>query len=127
MGATLAYGGLNPITGERALSQVKVRDILTVMVMCGMYTAAGQWAYDVGIPVKSAVSGGLLVAVPNYFGGAFFSPGLDVHGNSVCGVNICRDLSTRFGLHEYADPDEAMFGRMESVGPPPGLSLDPSS
>lgn len=126
MGATLAYGGVNPITGERALPRPQVRDILTVMVMCGMYTAAGQWAYDVGIPAKSAVSGSLLVAVPNYFGGAFFSPGLDAHGNSVRGVNICRDLSTRFGLHAYANPEEAMFGRMEAVGPPPGSS-GPSS
>ena len=125
MGATLAYGGLNPITGGRALPQSLVRDVLTVMVMCGMYDAAGQWAYDVGIPAKSAVSGGLLIAVPNYFGGGFFSPGLDVHGNSVRGVNICRDLSTRFGLHAYADPDEAMFGRMQPVGSPPGLSLKP--
>lgn len=126
MGATLAYGGANPITGERALPRSLVRDILTVMVMCGMYTAAGQWAYDVGIPAKSAVSGGLLVAVPNYFGGAFFSPGLDAHGNSVRGVNICRDLSSRFGLHAYAEPEEAMFGRMEPAGPPPGIS-GPSS
>ena len=127
MGATLAYGGINPITGERALPQSLVRDVLTVMVMCGMYTAAGQWAYDVGIPAKSAVSGGLLVAVPNYFGGAFFSPGLDAHGNSVRGVNICRDLSSRFGLHVYANPDEAMFGRMEPIGPPTGLSPGPLS
>ena len=96
------------------------------MSVCGMYNAAGEWAYDVGIPAKSGVSGGILVAVPNYFGGAFFSPGLDAQGNSVRGVNICRDLSTRFGLHAYADPEEAMFGRMEAVGPPPGVS-GPSS
>lgn len=120
MGATLAYGGVNPTTGERALPQARVRDVVTVMAMCGMYNAAGEWAYDVGIPAKSGVSGGLLILVPNYFGGAIYSPGLDVHGNSVRGIGICRDLSTRFGLHAYADPDEAMFGRMEPVGPPPG-------
>jgi glutaminase len=126
MAVTLAYGGMNPITGERALAQTHVRDVMTVMAMCGMYNAAGEWAYDVGIPAKSGVSGGIMVAVPNYFGGAFFSPGLDRYGNSVRGVNICRDLSRRFGLHAYADPDEAMFGRMEAAGPPPGLS-GPSS
>ncbi len=126
MAATLAYGGVNPLTGERALSRTILRDVVTVITMCGMYNAAGEWAYDVGIPAKSGVSGGILAFVPNYFGGAFFSPGLDVHGNSVRGINMCRDLSTRFGLHIYADPDEAMFGRMEPVGPPPGLS-DPSS
>ena len=126
MAVTLAYGGLNPITGERALAQTHVRDAMTVMAMCGMYNAAGEWAYDVGIPAKSGVSGGIMVAVPNYFGGAFFSPGLDRNGNSVRGVNICRDLSSRFGLHAYADPDEAMLGRMEPVGLPPGIS-EPSS
>lgn len=121
MGATLAHGGVNPMTGERALPRPRVRDLITMMSMCGMYDAAGEWAYDVGIPAKSGVSGGLLVAVPNYFGGAFFSPGLDRHGNSVRGVNICRDLSSRFGLHVYANPEEAMFGRMEAAVPPPGL------
>jgi glutaminase len=115
MGATLANGGINPITGERALARARVRDVVTVMATCGMYNAAGEWAYDVGIPAKSGVSGGILVAVPGYFGGAFFSPGLDHNGNSVRGINICRDLSSRFGLHAYADPDEALFGRIEAL------------
>lgn len=91
-----------------------------------MYNAAGEWAYYVSIPTKSGVSGGILVAVPNYFGGAFFSSGHAAHGNSVRGLGICRDISTRFGLHAYADPEEAMFVRMESVGSPPGVS-GPSS
>lgn len=116
MGATLACGGRNPITGEQALQPTYLRDVVTVMMMCGMYTAAGQWAYDVGIPAKSAVSGGLLITVPGYFGGGFFSPGLDRHGNSVRAVNICRDLSSRFGLHAYADPGEARFGRAGAAG-----------
>lgn len=117
MGATLACGGRNPVTGDEALPRPHVRDVVTVMMMCGMYTAAGEWAYDVGIPAKSAVSGGLLVTMPNRFGAAFFSPGLDRHGNSVRGVGICRDLSTRFGLHMYADPAESSFGRSDAPGP----------
>lgn len=116
MGATLAFGGRNPITGDQALTPTYLRDVITVMMTCGMYTAAGEWAYDVGIPAKSAVSGGLLVSVPGSFGGGFFSPGLDRHGNSVRAVNMCRDLSSRFGLHAYADPGEAQFGRDEPVG-----------
>ncbi|MBO0826443.1 MAG: glutaminase A [Streptosporangiales bacterium] len=116
MGATLAYGGRNPITGDEALPRPHVRDVVTVMMMCGMYTAAGEWAYDVGIPAKSAVSGGLLVTMPGRFGAAFFSPGLDRHGNSVRGVGICRDLSTRLGLHMYADPAESTFGRQQGPG-----------
>ena len=126
MGATLAYGCVNPITGGRTLPQSQVRDVITVMLMCGMYDAAGEWAYDVGIPAKSGVSGGILVTVPNYFGGAFFSPGLDDHGNSVRGINICRDLSRRFGLHVYADPSEAMFGRMEPAELPASDVFSPS-
>jgi glutaminase len=116
MGATLANGGRHPATGERALDPAYVRDVVTVMMTCGMYTAAGQWAYDVGIPAKSAVSGGLLVALPGHLGGGLFSPGLDRHGNSVRAVGICRDLSTRFGLHAYADPSEAAFGRDGPAG-----------
>ncbi|MGB3634431.1 MAG: glutaminase A [Rubrobacteraceae bacterium] len=123
MGATLAHGCVNPMTGERTLPQSQVRDVITVMLMCGMYDAAGEWAYDVGIPAKSGVSGGILITVPNYFGGAFFSPGLDEHGNSVRGVNICRELSSRFGLHVYADPSEAMFGRIRADDSPSGLSV----
>jgi glutaminase len=111
MGATLAYGGLNPITGDRALPQQHVRDVMTVMAMCGMYDAAGAWAYDVGIPAKSGVSGGILAVVPNNVGAGFFSPGLDEFGNSVRGIEVCRALSERFGLHVFADPDEAVLGR----------------
>jgi len=88
---------------------------------CG--STAGQRAYDVGIPAKSAVSGGLLVTAPGHFGGGFFSPGLDRHGNSVRTINICRDLSSRFGLHAYADPSEGAFGRIDAAGDRPA---DPS-
>lgn len=110
MAATLANGGVNPLTGERAIPRPCARDVLTVMSTCGMYDAAGQWAYDVGIPAKSGVAGGIMFAIPESFGCAVFSPGLDVHGNSVRGVNVCRDLSQRFGLHEYGDPNEEHFG-----------------
>ncbi|CAN5166688.1 hypothetical protein BH20ACT3_BH20ACT3_07560 [soil metagenome] len=126
MGATLAHGGINPLTGQRALTPAGVRDVVTVMSMCGMYTAAGQWAYDVGIPAKSSVSGRILATIPDHVGAGSFSPGLDVHGNSVRGINICRDLSARFGLHAFAAPGEARLGRAVPAGPHPELS-EPSS
>lgn len=110
MGATLANGGINPVTGETALAREYARDVLSVMSTCGMYDAAGEWAYDVGIPAKSGVAGGIVIALPTSFGGGFFSPGLDVHGNSVRGVDVCRELSDRFGLHVYADPREERLG-----------------
>lgn len=110
MAATLANGGVNPLSGERAVSRACARDVVTVMSTCGMYDAAGQWAYDVGFPAKSGVCGGIMFTIPQSFGGAVFSPGLDVHGNSVRGVNVCRDLSERFALHEYGDPNEERLG-----------------
>ena len=93
MGATLAYGGKNPLTGERAMQRSYIRDVLTVMITCGMYDAAGQWAYDVGLPAKSSVSGAILVVNPSRVGAGFFSPGLDRHGNGIRSINLCRDLS----------------------------------
>jgi glutaminase len=109
MGATLANGGVNPLTGERAMPVAHVRDVISVMLTCGMYDAAGQWFHDVGIPAKSGVSGGIVAALPDRLGIAVYSPGLDAHGNSVRGVNICRDLSENFGLHVFAAgaPDAA--------------------
>ena len=109
MGATLANGGLNPVSGERAMPAALVRDVISVMLTCGMYDAAGQWFYDVGIPAKSGVSGAIVAALPGRIGIAVYSPGLDAHGNSVRGVNICRDLSEHFGLHVFAAerPDSA--------------------
>ncbi|MER5673325.1 glutaminase A [Pseudonocardia alni] len=112
MGATLAHGGVNPLTGERALPREHLRTVISVMSMCGMYDAAGEWAHDVGIPAKSGVSGGIMGVLPRWFGLGVYSPGLDRHGNSVRGVAVCRELSSRFGLHVFADPQESRFGRI---------------
>ncbi|MEJ8280770.1 glutaminase A [Pseudonocardia spirodelae] len=112
MGATLANGGVNPLTGERALPREHLRTVVSVMSMCGMYDAAGEWAHDVGIPAKSGVSGGIMGVLPRWFGLGVYSPGLDRHGNSVRGVAVCRELSRRFGLHVFADPSESRFGRV---------------
>ena len=74
MAATLANGGVNPLTGRRALRHSLVRDVLSVMHTCGMYDAAGQWAYDIGVPAKSGVSGGILAVIPEKLGIGVFSP-----------------------------------------------------
>jgi glutaminase len=101
MGATLANGGVNPITGERALKSEYVKDVLSIMLSCGMYDYAGEWAYRVGLPAKSGVGGGIVAVVPGKFGIGIFSPPLDNKGNSVRGVQVCKDLSQRFGLHVF--------------------------
>lgn len=111
MGATLANAGANPITGERALARKYRRDVITVMATCGMYDVAGQWAYDVGIPAKSGVSGAIVAAMPGRFGLGLYSPGLDAFGHSVRGVAVCRELSSHYGLHMFAHPAEQQLGQ----------------
>jgi glutaminase len=111
MAATLANGCVNPVTGVRVLPPDRVRDVLSVMHTCGMYDAAGQWAYDVGVPAKSGVSGGILAVVPGKGGLGVYSPGLDDHGNSARGVRVCEGISTRLGLHVFAtDEEDALLG-----------------
>ncbi len=101
MAGTLANGGKNPITRQQAVHPSHIRDILSVMYTCGMYNFAGEWAFKVGIPAKSGVSGGIIAVVPNQAGIAIFSPPLDSHGNSIRGMKVCEALSRRFGLHLF--------------------------
>lgn len=101
MGATLAGAGVNPITKARALEREYVKDVLSVMLTCGMYDYAGEWAYRVGLPAKSGVGGGICAVVPGRCGIGVFSPLLDARGNSVRGIKICEELSQRFGLHSF--------------------------
>jgi glutaminase len=112
MATTLASGCVNPLTGDRVLPQERVRDVLSVMYTCGMYDAAGQWAFDVGVPAKSGVSGGILAVIPGKMGVGVFSPGLDEHGNSVRGIRVCEEISGRLGLHVFAtEGEDAMLAR----------------
>jgi glutaminase len=97
--ATLAAGGRNPVTGRRVASPDTVRDVLSVMATAGMYDAAGEWLYDVGLPAKSGVAGGVIAVVPGRLGIGVFSPPLDDRGNSVRGVRVCEELSRSLDLH----------------------------
>ena len=99
MAATLANGGVNPLTGERVLARDLVDRVLSVMTTCGMYDSAGEWVVDVGMPAKSGVGGGVLAVLPGQLGIAVFSPPLDRHGNSVRGVEVCRQISTDLNLN----------------------------
>ncbi|HEY3336584.1 MAG TPA: glutaminase A [Candidatus Limnocylindrales bacterium] len=97
--ATLANGGRHPLTGELAASDATVRDTLSVMATCGMYDGAGEWMYEVGLPAKSGVSGGIFAVLPGQLGIGVWSPPLDGRGNSVRGVAVCRDLARELDLH----------------------------
>ncbi len=101
MAATLANGGVNPVTGERALDKHYVQDVVSVMLTCGMYDYSGEWVYRVGLPAKSGVGGGITALAPGKLGIGTFSPPLDAKGNSYRGIKVCEDLSQDFGLHLF--------------------------
>nr|XP_033791922.1 glutaminase liver isoform, mitochondrial isoform X2 [Geotrypetes seraphini] len=101
MAATLANGGICPITGERLLSAEAVRNTLSLMHSCGMYDFSGQFAFHVGLPAKSGVSGAVLLVVPNVMGVFCWSPPLDKVGNSLRGIQFCQELTLLFNFHNY--------------------------
>ncbi|XP_011496078.1 PREDICTED: glutaminase kidney isoform, mitochondrial [Ceratosolen solmsi marchali] len=101
MAATLANGGICPITEEKVLRPDSVRDVLSLMHSCGMYDYSGQFAFKVGIPAKSGVSGSLLMVIPNVMGICTWSPPLDMLGNSCRGVQFCEELVGEFNFHRY--------------------------
>ncbi|STC69319.1 glutaminase [Corynebacterium pilosum] len=99
MAATLANGGVQPITGKRVFGEDASRRTLAVMSSAGMYDAAGRWMANVGIPAKSGVGGGLIGCMPGQLGIATYSPRLDEQGNSTRGVKVFERLSQEMGLH----------------------------
>jgi glutaminase len=107
IGATLATGGVNPVTRERVIRADNVDEVLSVMTTCGMYDYAGEWVYRVGLPAKSGVAGGILAVMPGQLAVAVFSPPLDARGNSVRGVAVCEALSDDLQLHFLRAPRPA--------------------
>lgn len=101
MAATLANGGVCPLTSERCIDPRPCRDVLSLMYSCGMYDYSGQFAFHVGLPAKSGVSGALVVVIPNLMGICLWSPLLDRMGNSTRGVMFCQRLIEAFNFHNY--------------------------
>lgn len=102
MGATLADGGVHPITGTQVVSSAVCRDVLSVMATTGMYEASGDWLFEIGMPGKSGVSGGIVTIAPGKGSLATFSPPLDTAGNSVRGIHATRHLSRKLGLNLFS-------------------------
>jgi glutaminase len=99
--ATLANGGVCPITGKEVFPADVTRFILSETMTCGMYDQAGLFAVEVGLPAKSGVSGALMIIVPNVFGFATFSPRLNAKGNSVRGIEFCKRLVSCYRVHMF--------------------------
>ena len=110
MGATLAGGGVNPLTGERVVDADVASRVLAVLATAGLYEHSGDWLFDVGLPGKSGVSGGIVTIAPGKGAVGTFSPPLDRAGNSVRGCRAMALLSRRLGLDLFASapavPDE---------------------
>ena len=98
MGATLANGGVHPVSGSRVVSEEACHHTLVVMATAGLYEASGSWLYDVGLPGKSGIGGGVVTVAPGKGALGTFSPLLDAAGNSVKGQVVARLLSRRLGL-----------------------------
>lgn len=116
MGATLANGGVNPMTGERVTSAETCQHVMTIMATCGMYDYAGEWLLRAGLPAKSGVAGGLVASSPGEFGLGLFSPRLDASGASVRGVAAAQQLANRFGLHVLHRPLTLSVSEVMSAG-----------
>ena len=102
MAATLANGGMNPVTRVQVLAPGVCRRVLAVMAIAGLYELSGDWLYEIGMPGKSGVSGGIVTVSPGKGGLATYSPPLDDAGNSVRGQLATKYLAERLGLNLFA-------------------------
>jgi glutaminase len=106
MGATLALGGVNPLTGDQVVDEETCRYVLAVMTTAGLYETSGDWLYDVGLPGKSGIGGGIVTVAPGKGGLGTFAPPIDEAGNSVRGQLAARFLSRALGLDIFASRAE---------------------
>jgi glutaminase len=106
MGATLADGGVNPLTKERVVDAAVCHYALAVMTTAGLYETSGDWLYDIGLPGKSGIGGGIVTVSPGKGGLGTFAPPLDSAGNSVKGILVAKFLSRRLGMDLFvSQPD----------------------
>jgi glutaminase len=102
MAATLAFGGMNPVTRKQVFKPAYVPNILAVMATAGLYDDSGKWLYMTGLPGKSGVGGGIIAVSPGKFGIAVISPPLDDAGNSIRAQKAITDISNALGGNPYA-------------------------
>lgn len=102
MGATLASGGVNPVTGDRVVSPEVCRDTLATVASSGLYERSGEWLFEIGLPAKSGVAGGIVAVAPGKGAVGAFSPPLDRAGNSIRSQLAIGHLSRSLGLNLFA-------------------------
>jgi glutaminase len=102
MAATLANGGVNPVTKKAVMATDNVPEVLAVMATAGLYDDSGKWLYATGLPAKSGVGGGIIAVSPGRFGIAVISPPLDAAGNSVRAQKAIADISNALGGNPYS-------------------------
>ena len=102
MAATLANGGVNPFTKKRIIDAVLCQHVLAVMITAGLYEISGDWLYEIGLPGKSGVSGGMVTVAPGKGGLGTFAPPLDNAGNSIKSRLVAKFLSEQLGLNLFA-------------------------
>jgi glutaminase len=107
MGATLADGGVNPLTKERVVGAAACHYALAVMTTAGMYETSGDWLYDIGVPGKSGIGGGIVSVSPGKGGFGAFAPPLDAYGNNVKGQLAAKYLSQCLGMDLFVSNVEA--------------------
>jgi glutaminase len=120
--ATLANGGVCPTTSGHLFSTSTVQRCLSLMSSCGMYDFSGEFAFEIGLPAKSGVSGALMIVVPKVMGICVWSPRLDRNGNSVRGIEFCRQLVSRYNFHVF----DGLVGSENSGKRDPRLRRDES-
>ena len=99
--ATLANNGVCPVTQDRVLNQKTVRDCLPILQSSGMYDASGAFFQQVGLPAKSGVGGGVFLVIPQLMGICIFSPRLDKQGNSVRGIEMAKQITSKYLVHMF--------------------------
>lgn len=106
MGATLADGGVNPLTGKQVVDAASCRYALAVMATAGLYETSGDWLFDVGLPGKSGIGGGIVAVAPGKGALGTFAPPLDAAGNSVKGQLAARFLAEKLGMNLFLSQPE---------------------
>lgn len=97
----LCRDGQHPLAGTPVLSPAQTRRVNALMLTCGTYDAAGEFAFRIGLPCKSGVGGGIVAVVPDHLSLCVWSPALDATGNSLLGRRALELFVTKTGLSVF--------------------------